>query len=325
MKLALIVVTSIAWALPAAAQPTAETGAFLQQRVVEELASDGVVLSRLGVSIQIEFVGDQVLVSLVDNTTHRPSASTKIEALPADREAAVAVVTQVAAGLAVQLGAQPLKPPSTTLRDDSRAREAAELAFRREAIGFGTELFVTVNEDKYGTTVTTNSRWYANQGELKVRLDGPTFYRLIERPDLASAYETRRTWKYATGIVSLAALGAGIYSIITWGNGQVNLDYTGCGDFDFDCRRAAEARAEERAAPYATAAAVFIVGGLVTGGIASYLHLNPHPISEAKAKSLAAQHNDKLRKRLGLPTATDVTVAPFATPDGGGLTIAGRF
>src|SRR5678815_784691 len=90
MKLAfvaLVLMTSIAAAAP-------DLAALLEQRVPQELAAEGVVLARLGVALDVELVGDRCVVSLVDQTTHRASASTKIDALPADTEAAVALVTQ---------------------------------------------------------------------------------------------------------------------------------------------------------------------------------------------------------------------------------------
>src|SRR5690606_39358477 len=76
---------------------------FLEQRVPKELATDGVLLSRLGVHLDVELIGDKLLVSLVEDSTNRATASTKIDAIPPDREAAVATVTQVAATLATQL------------------------------------------------------------------------------------------------------------------------------------------------------------------------------------------------------------------------------
>src|SRR5262249_37566621 len=103
MKLAvltLVLMTSIAAAAP-------DLAGVLEQRVPQELATEGAVLGRLGVALDVEIVGERCVVSLVDPTTHRASASTKIDALPADPDAAVALVTQVAANLAAQLVARP--------------------------------------------------------------------------------------------------------------------------------------------------------------------------------------------------------------------------
>jgi hypothetical protein len=56
------------------AQPALDV--FLEQRVAEELAADGTLLSRLGVALDVEIVGDKLIVSLVDAATRRTVAST---------------------------------------------------------------------------------------------------------------------------------------------------------------------------------------------------------------------------------------------------------
>ncbi len=102
-----------AHARPVLADPddAASLATFLEIRVPEELAAEGLLLSRQGLSLQIEPVGDKLLVSLIDRVTGRVVASTKIDQPPRDREAAVASVTEVAAGLVTQYAGTPASPP----------------------------------------------------------------------------------------------------------------------------------------------------------------------------------------------------------------------
>ena len=148
MKLAvltLVLMTSIAAAAP-------DLAGLLEQRVPQELATEGVVLGRLGVVLEIEIVGERCVVSLVDPTTHRASASTKIDALPADTEAAVALVTQVAANLAAQLVA---RPPAAAPVDAQTDDRVAEQRYQALALGFGDEILVGGTDGNVGSTRTT--------------------------------------------------------------------------------------------------------------------------------------------------------------------------
>src|SRR5689334_18140392 len=98
----------------AAAQPVSDLplASYLEQRVVDELAVEGVVLSRDHLMLKVEQLGDKLIVSLVDLATNRVAASTKIDAVPADREAAVAATTHVAADLVAQaVGRGAPQPP----------------------------------------------------------------------------------------------------------------------------------------------------------------------------------------------------------------------
>jgi hypothetical protein len=72
---------------------------FLEARVPDELVIDGIVLAQHDLRITIEQVGDTLVVSLIALPAGRVVASTKIDAPPAEREASLAVVTQVTATL----------------------------------------------------------------------------------------------------------------------------------------------------------------------------------------------------------------------------------
>src|SRR5689334_1870732 len=157
---------------PTAQQATVPLDVFLEQRVAEELAADGTILSRLGVALDVEAVGDKLLVSLVDPATRRAVASTKVDSVPADREAAVAAVTQVAANLAAQLGhnAQPAAAAAATavkqVMDEERADRAKEYRYRQEAISFGNEIAVFSD----GKTTSVRRETVAYQGDMHRRL-----------------------------------------------------------------------------------------------------------------------------------------------------------
>lgn len=317
---------------PSAPAPApAPSTAFLQQRVVEELAADGIILSRLGVALELEAIGDKLLVSLVDVTTGRASASTKLDAVPLDREAAVASLTQVVANLTAQLRAPaPTTTPLLTTapptegqvaaqiaaqlaaerqrdREERAVRERAEIAFREQAIGFGTEIVVSGNQ--YGVSVARN--WTAHRGDVREPLDGPDFYAAIGRDDLADQYKTRRHIKIGALVGSIVALGATGYFMYEWGEADrvCTLSPDECDNVDAD----------------AALTGVLVSGGLslVGLGVWAYYHTRPHPISESEAKRLGAEHNRALRARLGLPTS--MTVAPYASAHGGGLALAGAF
>jgi hypothetical protein len=297
--------TSIAAAAP-------DLAGVLEQRVPQELAAEGVVLGRLGVALDVEIIGDRCVVSLVDQTTHRASASTKIDALPADAEAAVALVTQVAANLASQLV---VRPPAADAQTDDRI---AEQRYQAEALGFGDEILVGGTGGNVGST----REWYAHQGELKVRLDEPRFYELVGRPDLAATYRARhdRMIGYATATGALLAASAALGLKAIWTAGHP--DESRCGEFDFDCHAAADDAAVDHARPYAVAAGLAFAGMAATMFVSLHYYRNRHPVTEDEAKGLAARHNHDLRRRLGLPTAE---LVPYAAPSGGGLTVSGQF
>ena len=106
---ALAIPARVASATPSDA--TAPIAAFLEIRVADELSADGLVLSRLGLALQIEPLGDALLLSLIDLTTGRVVSSTRLDNLPRDREAAVASVTQIAADLITKYTGTPTSPP----------------------------------------------------------------------------------------------------------------------------------------------------------------------------------------------------------------------
>ncbi|MBK9037259.1 MAG: hypothetical protein IPL61_39455 [Myxococcales bacterium] len=124
-----------AWSL-AAAQPAPPAAAesreaFLEQRVTDELAADGILLARLGVTLDLTAVGDALQITLIDQATGQPAASSRLAPVPADREAAVATLTPVVANLAARVTATrpPVTaPPATAAAAPGPVRRARRVA-----------------------------------------------------------------------------------------------------------------------------------------------------------------------------------------------------
>jgi hypothetical protein len=305
---------------PGASEPVAS---FLERRVPEELAAEGVVLSRRGLKLHIDQVGDVLILSLVDVSTGRVAASTKLDAVPADREAAVATTTHLVADLATQVtpsAPAPAPPPPAAPAPDTHAREIAELQFRREAIRFGNDYEISVS--KYGGSV--HRQWVAVQGELDQRLDPHEFYRQVGRPDLADAYDTRHNVMiggYVVGGVGFAA------SFVAYLAMRPTLDDSSCVVTDPGFQTC-EAAADMKFHNDSNDALLVSLGAMGVGaiglGVGLWYHYHPHPISENEAKQLADQHNQTLRRTLGLPVA-DVHLTPIANGSTSGFALIGRF
>lgn len=311
----------------AQAPGAAETmSSFLEHRVSEELAAEGIVLSRRGLTLQVEQVGNVLLLSLVDVSTGRVAASTKLDAVPSDREAAVATTTHVVADLAAQVAgplpaaapAPAASVPAPAPAPDTHAREVAELQYRREAIHFGNDYEISVS--KYGGSV--HRQWVAMQGELDMRLDPEEFYRRVGRPDLVGKYEHRRNLMIGGFVVSGIGYAA---SLVAFAAMYPKRDMCSISDPGWSaCEDMADARFDNDLHN-----AMFVSLGLIGVGTVGlvmgfWYHYHPHPISENEAKQLADQHNQKLRHTLGLPVV-DVQLAPVATGSTSGFALSGRF
>jgi hypothetical protein len=304
-----------------APSPVAPTTQFYEQRVSEELATEGIVLSRQGFRLQIEDVGGKLLMSIVETATGRVAASTKVDSVPADGEPAVAMLTQVAADLMNQIagrtGGVPIQAPSSAATD-AKAREVADLKFKREAIRFGSDYTLFVNSSGGFTSVAMHGSWVTYQGDLDQYLAPDQFYTEVGRPDLAEEYHHRHR-VVITGLVIGAAAFAASFA------------YTGYWLSQPDpCNQPAPG-------PSCGSSNVLLVA-LIGGGIgaigitvAGWYHFHPHPISEDEAKSLADAYNQHLRVELGLPVVRseprvrDLQLAPVATANDYGVALAGRF
>jgi hypothetical protein len=303
----------------AAAQPV-PLDVFLEQRVAEELAADGTILSRLGVALDVEVVGDKLIVSLVDPATRRALATTKIDKLPEDREAAVATITQIAANLTTQLQnsnatAAAVKNVLEQERKEREQKELAKAAFEREAIRFNDIPIVTGSKESTSTTITA----IPYRGGR--RLTPPQFFDAIERPDLRDTYNLRRN----IGVGALAVGGAVVLGglVVLLAKATPDCDVSGSHDDFAACM-------DENSRWAKIGFGIVFSGTAVMGGGWVALRV-ANPISDREAYDLADAYNAKLRVKHGLPTAQtakrfhDVAVAPYASAGGGGLTLGGRF
>ena len=97
---------------PSAVAQPAPLVEYLESRVPDELAVEGIILGQRELVIKVEQVGDKLLISLIATPTGRVVASSKVDDPPPDREASLAIVTQVTATLYTQYTMLPSAPPS---------------------------------------------------------------------------------------------------------------------------------------------------------------------------------------------------------------------
>jgi hypothetical protein len=302
------------------------TASFLESRVVQQLAASQIVLERLGLVLHLEQAGNSWLVSLVDLATRRVAASSEVEALPADRDAAVSAIAQVVAQLAAQVvdhtdPAPRVRPPALPGPTDaqiSRARRAlAELKFNRRSIRFEP----SDRDERSGSTARLPD-WVFLRGELDQPLDPPAFYRLVSRDDLAWAYGRRRGLKIG-GFV-LASTSLVVAGVLFGGNDTPFCDYELTPDGHGRCLRTHH--------PSLIGAAGAMLGiGVTSALIGFYFAARSQPISEDDARALADAYNQRLRRRIGLPVAPrhallrDVTLTPYVAGRDAGAVLGARF
>jgi hypothetical protein len=340
-----VVLLLFALARSAAAQAPGRTepasAPFLEKRVPDELATEGVVLSRHNLGLQVEQLADKWLVSLVDLTTGRVAASTRVDELPADREAAVAAMTHVVAELAAQVSgrpeppappsAVPLAPPPAAPNDDraERAqRDVAELTFKRRSIRFGERYQLVAT----GNTARLVRNWVAYRGDLDEELDPLDFYADVGRPDLGDSYTLRRHISIGSLVTAGLATALATYLVITaFDTGPE----TACAAVPLDqfeaCLDAQTKARDDRRSTYLPPAIAASIGSAIALGVGIYLAIHPHPIDENEAKSLADVYNQQLRRRLGLPVVTrrpvlrDLKLTPYVAGNGTGIALSARF
>jgi hypothetical protein len=328
----------------AGAQPPGETeptiAAFLERRVPDELATEGVVLSRRNLGLHVEQLADKWLVSLVDLTTGRVAASTKVDVLPADREAAVAVMTHVVADLVAQIvgrtelppapapvAAPPVSPTVEQIlreqhaereqRDEREQRAAVDLAYKRRLIRLSETYDLTASPSEDGSRL----RWAAYRGKPTEQLDPLTFYREVGRPDLADEYVTRKQLMIGGFVVAGLAF-VGSYVLLFY---ELTKDFSNqadCIEMNSNCNT--------DGASYVPPVLAFGVGAIAVGtGI--YYATHRQPISENDARALADAYNQRLHGMPAAPPASrssllhDVHMIPYAARHTTGLVLGARF
>ncbi|MBP9089306.1 MAG: hypothetical protein KBG15_24505 [Kofleriaceae bacterium] len=280
--------------------------ALLTRRISEQLATEGTVLSRLGLTVQVEAIGDKFLLSLLDTVTGQVVASSKAENLPADPEAAVATVTHIVADMVART-----RTPATAIATASNEAVTLEegkriRAFREKQIGMTpTPVIFSSVLGVFSPTI-----WIPTTGSFKAPMSLDAFYRLVGRPDYAARYHARRKKGQILVIASTLLGSAGILygSVRTLenqsGGGSISLMSAGC-----------------------------LVLGVTLG---SYLISTAGESAETHI-ALAEAYNQRLRTELRIPDSVSarqrtkptysnrVAITPLAGPSGGGLSLAGSF
>lgn len=292
---------------------------FLEQRVPEELAADGIVLAQHGVVLDVETIGDRLLVVLLDAATGAPRASTRLDAVPPDREAAVASVVQVVTTL-LAAGLPPAPPPTAitpppmepepapaALAPPGGTAEDPDLAARRsayeaEAIDFWIE--GKVYQSRTGTRTAFESAPYVGVGAARHRMSTEEFYAAIGRPEVFAKKRRRHRIAVGIGFAALASLMTTFVLV-----SRVDPDQ-GLSD------------------PSATAAICTLVGTGLLGATALVVSDTGRTYTPQQESVLAERYNARLRAKYRLPEPADepsASLAPYVAPGGGGLALRGRF
>ena len=185
---------------------------------------------------------------------------------------------------------------------------------------------IHLNRTPHFTTgrVDIHRELHAMRGERRENIDGPAFYELVGRSDLADAYRTRRKVRIA-GLVT-AGVGAAvtIYGFARFVSADDRTD--ACRFEDpayFDCleagRDADQVEARGNLRTMALGMGISVIGGLVWHYVAK------EPVDNDTRRGLADVYNRELRERLGIPELARVEVNPYATATGGGVAISGQF
>jgi hypothetical protein len=320
---ALALLAALSATAAAQAPPPPElTAAALEQQVPDELASEGVVLASHGLRLQIKPVGDKWLVSLVAVSTGRPVTSTRVDLLPADRDAAVAVMTDVVANLvahaleasapapATALPSAPAVAPPAAPAPTPAPPSQAELAYQRQALRFAAVYDI---DDRRGAP-SVQHQWLVFQGDPGRSLSAEEFYHVLGRDDLADAYRARRGWRIAGGITAVLGLSTAVVL------GIASLDH-GCIGLGCSSQR------PDYVAPMLASFGIGLAGFMVL-----HVKSDPPAVNETNARTLADAYNQRLRARLGLPPHAmhrapirDIALVPIVASGDRGLVLCATF
>lgn len=135
-------------------------------------------------------------------------------------------------------------------------------------------------------------------------LEPDAFYRRLGREDLVAARHQRRYVAVGSLVGGIALTGAAIY--------LGTSSHRNCDLNDPQFSMCVDQNARDSGTNAAMVAGTLALGGAAFA-ISTWYFLHPEPISEAEAEELAAEHNAR------------VQLAPYASPTGGGVAVAGRF
>jgi hypothetical protein len=223
-----------------------------------------------------------------------------------DKQGALVTAFTGVAGTALAAKSAPAEgaPPSTGLSQNAakavletgpeKGGVTARNQYDEQYIGFEERTVVTVMS---GVGMVSN--WSKPVlGKYRKPLHYEDFYKMVERPDLASSYETRRAVRigfWAAGIATIAVTTAvAIGSLAS----RDSCDSVGVSSPKFSTC------VEESGAKLESAVKVALIGG----GVGTLLVLvpfaiNPQPIEPDEARRLADGYNEKLKAKLGIAQA----------------------
>jgi hypothetical protein len=283
---------------PAPAATAPASAPSLEQQVTDQLAAQGIALSRRNLGLRIEQATDRWTVALVDLGNGRAVASIQVDA-PGDPGAALPVVTRAAADLAERVG-----------------QRVNELKFKLMSLRFAPTYEAPARPRR------APRQWQVFRGGRGEELDPPEFFQMVGRDDLAASY--RRRHLVMVGSYSIAVAGFATAAILTI---ESESPLTECQTVQGDQGQVCIDQRHRSLAPVVVALAAGLAG-IVVG---TYLHRHPQPIDEDDARALADGYNQRLRGALGLRTAAkpprlrDVALVPYAGRTEAGLAMGGRF
>jgi hypothetical protein len=210
---------------------------------------------------------------------------------------------------------------STITEGSARDARAALVQYRRELIWFET---IGVVHPGTGAILETWSAPY--KGVHGDPLDGPEFYRLVGRDDLAARYKRRKGVRLGLIIGGIAVGVAGL-GVMLWGTENVETDKCKERDEDDECLAY-----EENWTP------IYVGLGMALAGCAAGItgpFIRPHPVDAHEAFRLANAYNQRLKERLGLTDedleeveggrVSNFSLSPLVGPNGGGLGVGANF
>lgn len=214
-----------------------------------------------------------------------------------------------------------------SLRDESKeARSEAQAKYNAAFVGYND---ITIARAS-GWTVNTSQSALFWVGQYKRPVGGAAFYKAVSRSDLATRYSTRMTLKVG------AYVGAGLLLIggLAYTIQGIGAD-SGCYELDYDdprretCLQDSEAKGSRQM----TVGLVLMGTSLIPAMFGRFF--NAHPVSVSERRRLADEHNQRLRKELGIEEsaarstlhekALELRFTPVLSPVFQGLALEGRF
>ena len=235
-------------------------------------------------------------------------AGTAVGAFSVERGAVLAAAETPAAAPGQGASAATMQAVAEVGKTVSAAAAEAQEKYDREHVWF--EDWAAVNA---GTGMVVSTWAVPYQGKYKKAIDGPEFYEIVGRPDLAEEYRSSQAWRtgfaIGGGVLTLGGTGLMVMSLVTMGG--CDIDDTACSDDSTN---------------QLIAGSALLGGGLLSFTIGAMI--DPHPVEVGEARQLADEYNARLKKDLGLSAApqapaSGVRASLAALPGGAGVMLSG--